>query len=233
VFCVFRDLTEPLAYGLVALAVWAYDGRRSLVPTSVLLALAMLTRETTGVFALGFAITLGVEGFRRAGRLRDLRHAALFLVLSAAPLLVWRVVVMHWIGAVQERPHEGLGYLVPFRGYAMWWPWQPMRTIIVASVLLPAALTAVALVRRHVGEPLPIVLFALNAIVFVVYLPAPVLVDYGAAGRAAVGVVLSLVLCLPALLRDNVGRVVAFAWSPAWYLIALFALGLPPPLPTT
>ncbi|MGZ3599971.1 MAG: AZOBR_p60025 family cell surface glycopolymer formation protein, partial [Ktedonobacterales bacterium] len=48
-----RDLTEPLSYGLVALAIYLFDfgGRRRLVWSGLAFAGALLARETTVVFA--------------------------------------------------------------------------------------------------------------------------------------------------------------------------------------
>ena len=57
---VFRDLTEPLAFGLAALAVLAFDRTRTrrLVISAILFALAVLTRETIVPFALAGAAAL-------------------------------------------------------------------------------------------------------------------------------------------------------------------------------
>jgi hypothetical protein len=52
-----RDLTEPLAYGLVPVAVYVFDfgGRRRLAWAALLFGLAVLARQTTAVFALCYA----------------------------------------------------------------------------------------------------------------------------------------------------------------------------------
>ena len=46
-------------------------------------------------------------------------------------------------------------------------------------------------------------LLLLTSAAFVIFLPADVDVDYGAAGRAALGVVLAWIACLPALTRGQ------------------------------
>ncbi len=230
VFCVERDLTEPLAYALAAAAVLVFDrgSRRAVAGAATLMALSVLTRETAAIFALVLAARL-VAGDRRV------RRGALFLAASVGPLLVWRLAVTLWLGRpTQEQPGGGLASLIPFHAYWQWWPWQPMRTIVVLAVTVPALLTAAAVLAawRSSRERWPFALFLLNALAFVAFLPTPVFVDYGAAGRAALGVVLAFVFCLPELLRRPLtGRLLAAAWSPACYAAAAIALGAPPPYP--
>jgi len=64
---VFRDLTEPLAFGLAALAALAFDRARTrrLVLSALLFALAILTRETIVPFALAGAAVLVLYDRRR------------------------------------------------------------------------------------------------------------------------------------------------------------------------
>jgi hypothetical protein len=68
-----------------------------------------------------------------------------------------------------------------------------------------------------------------NVLLYVVWLPRAVYVDDSAASRAAVGVVLAALYCLPAWWTAR-GRLVvtagAFTFSIAWYLIVAAALGL-------
>ncbi len=55
-----RDLTEPLAYGLVACAVYLFDfgGRRGVVWAGLAFGAAALARETTVIFAALFALSI-------------------------------------------------------------------------------------------------------------------------------------------------------------------------------
>ena len=77
-------------------------------------------------------------------------------------------------------------------------------------------------------------------LLYVVFLPRSVYVDYGAAGRAGVGVVLAALYCVPAwwgrtepargratVVRRSLVVGGAFAWSLAWYLLAASHYGLP------
>jgi hypothetical protein len=233
VFSVFRDLTEPLAFTLAALAVWTFDRRtpRAIAGAALLMACSMLTRETTALFAVGLALALVAADWPvRHGAFR-FRRGAVFLAGVTVPLLVWRLVVRLWLGAGTQESPGGLSYLIPFHAYATRWPWTPEQTLVFVSVAVPTLLTAAALIpvaRSGAGERWPLALFFLNAIAFVAYLPGPVFVDYGAAGRAALGVVLAFLYCLPALQNHPArARIAAFAWSPLWYVAAGIMLGLP------
>jgi hypothetical protein len=228
VVTVFRDLTEPLAFALAAFAVLAFDRARSrrLALSAILFALAALTRETVVAFALAAAVALALDD-------RRWRRAVAFAVAACGPLLVWRLVVTLWIGgSTQEVGHER-GWILPLHGIWSWWPFDRSHWLIVLTVTLPAlaaAAGALALLRRRQCTVLAGLLLV-NVLLYVVWLPRAVYIDYSAASRAADGVVLAALYCLPAwwtVSRARVGVAVgAFALSIGWYLIAaaLFGLG--------
>src|SRR5258708_19146207 len=64
-----RDLTEPLAYGLVALAIYLFDfgGLRRIIWSALCFALALLTRETVVVFIGIYALSLLFDGAQAHG----------------------------------------------------------------------------------------------------------------------------------------------------------------------
>jgi hypothetical protein len=227
-FSVFRDLTEPLAYGLVALALYVFDRRtpRAIWGAGVLLALAALTRETTAVFALGFAAALVASGRTERSGPSAWRRGLAFLAGAVAPLFVWRLAIGAWLHSpTQERPGSGLASLVPFHAYASSWPWDHKQTLAVLGVVVPTvlALVAVALLARMRAEWLPIVLLVLNAVAFVVLIPTPVFVDYVAVARAGMGVLLCAALCAPMLVRggrSGAAALLLLAWSPVWFVLA-------------
>lgn len=238
VFCVFRDLTEPLAFALVALAGLVFD-RRSQTSTAwaaVLLAFAGLTRETTLVFAVPAALAVaGAEWDPlRSSAVTRWRRATLFLVTTIGPLLVWRAIVSQLIGGPTQERGSGLRWFIPFGGILHYWPWDAQHWLIVLTVILPtvaALLGAVVLFRRPRMRALGLLL-AFNAAAFVVFLPSDVDVDYGAAGRAAIGVVLASLVCLPAW--SSQGRrlsrpaaTVAVLWSLPWFVVASIVVGAP------
>jgi hypothetical protein len=224
---VFRDLTEPLAFALAALAVLAFDPGRTRRPVlaAVLFSLAVLTRETIVPFALAGAVALALED-------RRWRRAAAFAAGTCGPLLLWRLIVMLWLDQpTQEIGHER-GWVLPLHGIWSWWPFDHNHWLIVLTVTLPAlaaAAGALALLRRRRSVVLAGLLLV-NVLLYVVWLPRAVYIDYSAASRAALGVVFAAVYCLPvwwsvarARLPVAVG---AAAFSIGWYLAAAALLGL-------
>jgi hypothetical protein len=233
---VFRDLTEPLAFGLAALAVLAFDQSRTrrLELSAILFALAVLTRETIVPFALAGATALALDDRRRlqaAGWLRRWRRAVAFAATTCGPLLLWRLVVMVWLDQpTQEVGHER-GWILPLHGIWSWWPFDTDHWLIVLAVTLPtlaAAAGALVLLRRR-QSPVLAGLLLVNVLLYVVWLPRAVYIDSSAASRAAIGVVLAALYCLPAWWGASRGRVVvvvgAAALSIGWYLIAAALLG--------
>jgi len=228
IFTVFRDLTEPLAYGLAACAVLAFDERRTrrLVAAATLFALGALTRETIVPFALAGAAALVVHD-------RHWRRGVLFALGSCAPLVVWRVVVALILHQPTQESGHGAGWAVPFHGILSYWPFDDQHRLIVLTVVLPTLAVSAAgllLLRRPAARVAAALLLA-NALLYVVFLPDGVDVDYGAAGRAAIGVVFAALLCVPAWWRPGWRRaalvgVGGFAWSLAWYLLVASHYGL-------
>jgi hypothetical protein len=231
VVTVFRDLTEPLAFGLAALAVLAFDSAktRRLVLSAVLFALAVLTRETIVPFALAGAAALVLEDRRRW---HSWRRAAAFAAATCGPLLVWRLVVMIWLNQpTQEVGHER-GWILPLHGIWSWWPFDRDHWLIVLAVTLPALAAgtgALVLLRRRQSPVLAGLLLA-NILLYIVWLPRAVYIDDSAASRAAIGVVLAALYCLPAWWRARRDSLVvaagAVALSIGWYLIAAALLGV-------
>ena len=237
VVTVFRDLTEPLAFGLGALAVLAFDQARPrrLALSALLFALAVLTRETIVPFALAGAVALGLDdhgGLQTGKWWHRWQRAAAFTVATCAPLLVWRLVVRLWLGQpTQEVGHER-GWILPLHGIWSWWPFDSDHWLIVLAVTLPAlAAAAGALVLLRWRRCLvPAGLLLVNVLLYVVWLPRAVYIDDSAASRAAIGVALAALYCLPGWWRASRGRMVvtvgALAFSSGWYLIAAALLGL-------
>jgi hypothetical protein len=237
VVCVFRDLTEPLAFGLAALAVLAFDRTRNrrLMLSAVLFALAVLTRETIVPFALAGAAALALEDRRRVqspASWQRWRRALAFAAATCGPLLLWRLVVSLWLDQpTQEVGHER-GWVLPLHGIWSWWPFDSEHWLIVLSVTAPvlaAAAGALVLLRRRrcvVAAGLLLV----NVLLYAVWLPRAVYIDEAAASRAAIGVVLAALFCLPAWWSTSRDRVVvtvgACALSIGWYLIAAALLGV-------
>ncbi|MDP9261281.1 MAG: hypothetical protein M3O89_04845, partial [Actinomycetota bacterium] len=238
VVTVFRDLTEPLAFALAALAVLVFDQSRTrrMVLSAILFALAVLTRETIVPFALVGAAALALDDRRRlqtAARWHRWRRAATFAAATCGPLLLLRLVVMVWLNEpTQEVGHER-GWILPLHGIWSWWPFDTDHWLIVLAVTLPAlaaAAGALVLLRRRQSVVLAGLLLV-NVLLYVVWLPRAVYIDDSAASRAAIGVVLAALYCLPGWWTGSRGRVVVVAGAASlsigWYLIAAALLGLP------
>jgi hypothetical protein len=213
-FGVWRDLSEPLAYALTAVALLVFDGDRPrrIALSAALFAVAILTREGAAVFMLVWAAALAVQGRRL--------WAALFAVGSLLPYLAYRFVFLNvWLGSAglpgQVRPTP-----VPFGGMGHYFPWGGVELQRAYAVLLPGTFcVALALAALLRGARAPIVWALLaNALVFVVFLPAAAYDDYAAAGRISTSVVLAFLLSLPALARVF-PTTRAWMWLPtiAWF----------------
>lgn len=223
VFAVFRDLSEPVAFALAAFAVLVWEARsnRRVAASAVLLAASMLTRETTIVFALAGAVVLAVRD-------RRLSRALLFLGGSIAPMVAWRIVVTQWLHATTFDHTGGWKVLLPFYAMRSYWPWDAGHRLILWTVDVPFVLLGLGalwlLYRR--GALGGLVLFLLNGLAFVVFLPHVVEIDYGAAGRNAAPVLLGALYCVPLVRSRAVLLTAAALLSPLWYLLVAWALGL-------
>jgi hypothetical protein len=100
------DLTEPLAYGLVQVGLWAWEekeargkrqgaGQRLRFETRdlgfVFLALAALTKETTLIAVAGLLLYLAIK--------RRWWEAVRLGLIAGAPFVVWQGVLWAWLGA--------------------------------------------------------------------------------------------------------------------------------------
>jgi hypothetical protein len=235
IFCAFRDLTEPLAFALAAFAVLVFDERRTgrLVGSGVLFALAALTRETVVPFALAAAAALAVAD-KGGGRIwrspHTWRRSLLFVAGTCGPLLVWRQLVAAYLHAPTQET-GGAGWAIPFHGIGSYWPFDAQHWLIVLTVIVPTLAVAVGALFLFRRAQVAAALLLANVLLYVVFLPDSVDVDYGAAGRAAIGVVLAALYCLPAWRPRGPGRTAALgtgvvAWSVAWYLIVASQFGL-------
>ena len=220
IFAVFRDLSEPLAYCFAALALLVFD-RKRLWPSAALLALSLLTRETTIGFVL--ALALGVA-------LRDRVRGLLFAAAAVLPMLVWRGVLSAWFHLpTLEHTGAGLKAVLPFYGMYARYPFDWQHWLLVWTVYVPLLLAGVGglylLARRR--ELDLALLVVLNVALFVVFLPKNVTIDWGGAARNATPALLSAVYCVPAVRSRLVLVAGAVVLSPLWYLFVAYLLGGP------
>jgi hypothetical protein len=125
--------------------------------------------------------------------------------------------------------------LIPFHAIANQWPWTGEDVTNLLTVLLPAlvwsAIAIVLLWRKMTVGPLFVLA---NVAVFVVFVPAPIAIDYGSLGRASIGVLLAALLTLPqatAVLQEQMRlvRSTFVLWSlPFWVVLAILLGALGP-----
>lgn len=207
------DLTEPLAYAFVALAIYLLDfgGGRRLLAGGVAFALAILTRETTAVFAVvwgGWLLLGGAPGTSLRERIRaNWRQAATLLGLSLAPYLAYKLFLLLWLGSLGT-PASVRFEPLPFAGLAHYWPWSGFQYVELLSVVLPALICAVVALRALPTRPASPALWALlaNVLLFVLLLPASSYIDQFASSRITLGVTLAALYCLPDLDARFTGR---------------------------
>jgi hypothetical protein len=206
----WRDLTEPLSYALVALAVYLFDsgGKRRVWWAGLCFALAILARETALVFAVVYGLALV---------LRNRREGVRLLAIALLPFLVYKLVLLAWLGSlgVEQTVTYPLGGLIYF------WPWPGEQQDLALAVVVPALVCAAvglwAIARRLWTRE--IVSLLLNVLLFVLLLPFVSYYEYFAAGRATAGVILAALLSLPTIDRLT-GRNRSWLWisSVLWLL---------------
>jgi hypothetical protein len=224
VYAVFRDLSEPLAYCFAALAVLVFDPRsnRRLAGAAGLLALSLLTRETTIAFVVGLTVAVGLHD-------RSWRRPLGFAAVSIAPMIAWRLAVTAWLHVTTiESAHTGLKILLPFYGMYSRYPFDVQHKLIFYSVDLPLLLAGAGALyllqrRRELGAAL---LLVLNVALFVVFLPKNVTIDWGAVVRNATPALLAALYLVPAIRSRLVLAAGAFFLSPVWYLLVAAWLGI-------
>jgi hypothetical protein len=218
-----HDLSEPLAYALVALGVYLYDyggrrrlltagvydygGRRRLLTAGVAFGLAALARETTAVFAICYAANTllaseqpgaGWQARARAGW----RPALTLAGLALGPLALYKGFLTLWLGAAGV-PSSVLPSLVPFGGLLALWPWNSQQIMGILTVVLPALICAAAALwaLRQGVRDVQVWLLLIQIALFVVLLPYTTFYDIYSTDRVAAGVMLAALYCIPALDR--------------------------------
>jgi hypothetical protein len=210
---VSHDLSEPLAYALVACALLVLDAERCRRPLAgaAVLALAGLTREVTLVFAVALAI--GVVAARRTSRAGGpWQTAAASLGLAVLPYVLWKVGLGIWLSSAGTPEATRLSPW-PFGGLLAHWPLNRLLVEQLYSVVLPSLVAALAALVHLRRDPFALAAICLNVLVLVVLLPDPSYDDYKASGRITTGVLVAFLASLPLLVQRRA--------SPAWIWLPL------------
>jgi hypothetical protein len=206
-----RDLTEPLGYGLVILAIFCFDfSRRRVLWAGICFGLAALAREATLVFAVVYLLArlfeapltdsqAGIASYlHRIGR--NWRPAALMLALVVGPFLAYKLFLVAWLRTTGT-PADLFPSLIPFSGLITMFPVRNDDIMAVVIVCVPGliccAMSIWAIVRRRITVEVWALL--VNDVLFVVMLKPVWYIDPSAATtRIATGVVLAALLSVPA-----------------------------------
>jgi hypothetical protein len=197
-----RDVTEPVAYALVALGVVLLDkGRRPLpVGAGVAFGLAGLARQTTLLFPLGFALWLAVgRGSSQESQppTRRRREALALLLLSLGPYLAYSLFLRVWLGSMSGGNNLSP---IPFAGLVHP-PWEiDHQGVTLVFVVLPALIALVALVPSGpLRSPpwLPWFLLLANILASIVFFGRLYEASFTSMLRIATGIMLAALLCLP------------------------------------
>jgi hypothetical protein len=230
------DLTEPLAFALLALAIYLLDfGGRWRVPLAALtFALALLARETSVVFALAYGATLLPHPGR--GWLRRLLHegygarAALFGAIALTPFLAYKYFLLRWLGD-GGMPPVLTPTPFPFLHLLSHIPWTPLQFEQIRAVIVPGLLmggiAAWSLLRGGARDA-AIWLMLVNALLYIVLLNAYSYFSLADTGRIAMGVMLAALYALPTLDRQLRGNHLWLWVSGALWLSATPGLVLLP-----
>lgn len=200
------DLTEVMAYGLVAVSLLLLDvaGPRRRLLAGIGLGLAALTRDLALAFGVAYALAELLRGLSRAEwRAKLPRNLPAALELGAPailPVLAWQLFVERWLGgSVGGEATHFFGGL-PFQGLLQVVAngANPAQEMNVEVVAVPAAICAAvclyALHKRSVSAEW--LALSLNVVV-VVFTTRYQWFDFTAAGRISAGVTLAALLFVP------------------------------------
>lgn len=101
---------EPLAYGLVVAAIWAYR-KNHLWLMTLALALAGFTKETTGIMTAGFLLWFVLQ--------KRWSDAVRLVLVEGVPFLIWQGVLLGWLGepGLGSGGAKATGFeIIPFGG---------------------------------------------------------------------------------------------------------------------
>ncbi|MFQ6101590.1 MAG: AZOBR_p60025 family cell surface glycopolymer formation protein [Anaerolineae bacterium] len=218
------DLTEPLAYGLLQAALWAWEKREaegrkqeagfrvSRFTSYVLLALAALTKETTLVAVTGLLLYL-VLG-------RRWREAVKLGLVVGLPFVAWQAVLWAWLGALgvgaggaMATPFEWLPFAGLARVATVSWPVLWLLLAVEGPLFVLPTLWALTVSVRDLwrGRKHPWVTVLLAQAAVLPFLPFSTWREPLAMARLVVGLVAATLL-YGALRRSRQVLTYSFFW---------------------
>jgi hypothetical protein len=234
-----RDLTEPVSYALVALAVYLLDFGRNqrIVFSAAVFALAVLTRDKAVVFPGLYAASLFFHGLVRARRtdwlgifVRNVWRAGLMLGIAVGPLLLWKLFLLHWMKSMTLSQESGS--VTPLKALTMPSMMNGSTLIVVLTAVVPGLICGGMAVRALIRREWDVKVWTLLVVVVfsVITLDPQFYKDLFGMFRVSSAVMLSTIYCLPIIDRVTGGsRKWLWACFAGWYPIP-FALALFGPL---
>ncbi|HEX6508465.1 MAG TPA: hypothetical protein VF221_12610 [Chloroflexota bacterium] len=210
-----RDLTEPLSYALVALAVYLFDfgSARRILLSAAVFALAVLTRDKSVIFPALYAagvLLRGVQYAVPAKRIRLIaRNAWLavpFFTIALAPLAFWKLFIWLWLRSVTVT--QEAGSVAPFQAVTMRDSMNAATVLAIPTVVVPglicAGMALWALYRREWDVKVWTLLIVVT--LGVVTLDPQFYRDLFSMLRVSAAVVLSAIYCIPVFDRLSGGH---------------------------
>jgi hypothetical protein len=223
---VSRDLTEPLAYALIATGLLVLSSRASYATAlaGVLMGLGALARESAVMFALAAAICLAIGRDEAGRRTRPApRRAMAFAALAIAPIVVLKAALSLAVSG-NSAPGSALFETTPLGGIISRPEFGIHEKQQVVAVVIPAliAVVTITLLSRRVS--IPLLALHLNVLFFVILLPAASYEHVLTSSRITLGVPLAFVLCLPLVAfvpRILLATIPTTFWMLGWLSMSL------------
>jgi hypothetical protein len=215
------DVTDLLAYALVALAIYLLEKYPTRIEIAALVfALAGLTRETTLLFPLIFGI------FMLPGKARpSTSKLVIFYALAFVPAALWQGVLFLWLGSLGVTSGAGLTP-IPFSGLLSLRPFIPATLEVIQVILIPAFICFVVVLWSFWKYPQyrkapALWLLLAHTVMFTVFLQPSSLEAVFSTGRITMGIVLASIYSLPYTKNKTWFFICAGLWLSATVAFAL------------
>jgi hypothetical protein len=195
-----HDLTEPLAYMLVAASIVLFRLKGYIYLAALCLGLAAITREVSLLFGLPYLLVLLRQPNLPLNQ-RFLR-TALSVLLMGGPYVLWESFLRVWLGTWGFLSSPNSFTLVPLGGYFRVFDGQGFYVIIALVAIVPSLLLlglAVWTLLRTRTNQAELWALILNVIVLVIFLPKESYEDLIGTGRINLGVITAAFFTLPYL----------------------------------
>lgn len=223
-----RDLTEPLAYTFVIIAIFLYysEARYKLILSSVFFASALLTREITVLFPLIYGVDFFLKFQKNSISLKkNFKDGIIFCLISFTPFIFYKLSLIFWLGTSSRHFFE----LIPFYGILKFFPFGLSQLQQIQTVIIPALITgslgSYFIRKGHFNSE--IIILLLNISFLVIFLADGSFLEAVASGRISIGIVLAALLCLPIFIKLNKQSLIIFMfavtfWFQAWIFLPFY-----------